>query len=68
MDKSIDISVIVPIYKVEKFIERSLTTLFEQSKSDGVEFLLINDATPDRSMEIARQVAARYPGLDILSS
>ncbi|MFI3318483.1 MAG: glycosyltransferase [Rikenellaceae bacterium] len=65
MDKSIDISVIVPIYKVEKFIERSLTTLFEQSKSDGVEFLLINDATPDRSMEIARQVAARYPGLDI---
>lgn len=61
-----EISVIVPIYKVEKYIERSLRSLFGGMKTDGVEFILINDATPDRSMEIAREVASEYRSLEII--
>ncbi len=60
-----DISVIVPIYRVEDYIERCLRSLFTQTKTDGVEFILVNDATPDRSMEIARKIVAEYPDLNI---
>ncbi len=60
-----DISVIVPIYQVESYIERSLTSLFRQSKCDGVEFILVDDASQDRSMDIAREVISHYPTLDI---
>ncbi|MFR9500372.1 MAG: glycosyltransferase family 2 protein [Rikenellaceae bacterium] len=60
-----DISVIVPIYGVEKYIEKSLRSLFSQTKTEGVEFILVNDCTPDRSMEIAREVAADFHALDI---
>lgn len=60
-----DISVIVPIYGVEKYIEKSLRSLFSQTKTDGVEFILVNDCTPDRTMEVAREVIADFPTLDI---
>lgn len=45
------ISVIVPIYNTEKFLERCLTSLQNQSEQD-IEFLLIDDASMDRSLEI----------------
>ncbi len=60
-----DISVIVPIYNVERYVERCLRSLFTQSKTDGVEFILVNDATPDNSMDIVRRVVAEFSPLDI---
>lgn len=60
-----DISVIVPIYGVEKYIDRSLRSLFSQTKTDGVEFILVNDCTLDGSMEVAGKVIADFPTLDI---
>ena len=45
------ISVIVPIYNTEKFLERCLTSLKNQTEQD-IEFLLIDDASTDRSLEI----------------
>ncbi len=62
---AMDISVIVPIYNVERYIEESLRSLFTQTKTDGVEFILVNDATPDGSMMVARGVIAEYPDLAI---
>ncbi len=61
----IDISVIVPVYGVEKFIERALRSLFTQSKTTGVEFILVDDCSPDSSMEIAHRVIAEFANLDI---
>ncbi len=60
-----NISVILPIYGVEKYIEKSLRSLFSQTKTDGIEFILVNDCTKDSSMEIARQVILEYSNLDI---
>ena len=56
-----DISVIVPIYGVEKYIDKSLRSLFSQTKTEGVEFILVNDCTKDRSIEIAREVIKDFP-------
>mgnify|MGYP000255505176 CR=1 FL=1 len=49
------ISVIIPVYKVEQFIERCAISLFEQTLDD-IEYLFIDDCSPDNSVEIIKNV------------
>ena len=61
MDRVITkVSVIIPIYKVEKFIGRCVRSLMEQTLCD-VEYIFVNDATPDSSMEVLASVMTCYP-------
>lgn len=55
------ISVIVPVYKVEKFIYRCAKSLMEQTM-DNVEYIFVDDASPDNSIQILKKVLADYPG------
>lgn len=61
MRSNIKITIIIPIYKVEHYIERCVRSLMEQTMAEGLEFLFINDCSPDRSMEILRRVISEYP-------
>ncbi|MFI3285195.1 MAG: glycosyltransferase family A protein [Rikenellaceae bacterium] len=61
-----DISVIIPIYNVERYIERCLVSLFTQTKTTGVEFILVNDATPDDSMLVAEKLVSQFKNLSVL--
>ncbi len=54
------VSIITPIYNVEKYIERCVVSLFEQD-FDNIEYIFVNDCTPDNSMQILHQVIERYP-------
>ena len=60
MNKNPLVSVIVPIYGVEPYIEKCARSLFEQSL-ENMEFIFVNDCTPDKSVEILRQVIEDYP-------
>lgn len=52
------LSIIIPIYNVEKYIERCINSIFEQNlASEDYEVLLIDDETPDQSGEIAKKIA-----------
>lgn len=53
------VSVIIPVYGVEKYIERCAISLFEQTL-DEMEFIFVDDCTPDRSMEILKLVIEKY--------
>lgn len=53
------ISVIVPFYNVEGYIEKCLETLVNQTFQD-IEIILVNDGSKDRSEEIAKKFANRY--------
>lgn len=55
MDVSPKVSVIVPIYGVEKYIERCAESLFRQTL-DSIEFIFIDDCTPDNSMALLEAV------------
>ena len=55
------VSVCVPIYGVEKYIERCARSLFEQTMKDDIEFIFVNDCTPDRSEQILLAVLEDYP-------
>lgn len=54
------VSVLVPVYGVEKYIERCAVSLFEQTHCD-MEYVFVNDCTPDSSISILRSVIERYP-------
>ena len=54
------VSVIVPIFGVEQFIERCAVSLFEQTL-DQIEYIFVNDCTQDRSMDILNSIISKYP-------
>ena len=54
------VSVIIPVYKVEPYIERCARSLFGQTLED-IEYVFVNDCTPDRSMEVLSRVLRDYP-------
>ena len=54
------VSVVVPIYGVEKYIERCARSLFEQTLED-IEYIFINDASPDSSIDILKKSLEDYP-------
>jgi glycosyltransferase involved in cell wall biosynthesis len=54
------VSICVPIYKVEDYIERCAVSLFEQTY-ENIEYVFVNDCTPDRSWEILDEVIKRFP-------
>lgn len=52
---SIKISVIVPLYNVENYIERTLNSLKNQNFKE-FEILLINDGSKDKSVDVAEKI------------
>lgn len=57
----IKVSVCVPIYNVSAYIERCARSLFEQSCRE-VEYIFVDDCSPDNSVEILQQVLLEYAG------
>lgn len=56
------ISVVVPVYNVEKYLKNSLDSIIKACKDD-MEILLINDGSKDKSGEICERYAQKYPEL-----
>lgn len=54
------VSILVPIYGVEQYIERCAISLFEQSY-DNIEYIFVDDATKDDSAAVLERVIDRYP-------
>ena len=54
------VSIVIPVYKVEKYIAECAKSLFEQTLDD-IEYIFVNDCTPDKSIEVLLEVLQRYP-------
>lgn len=54
------LSILVPVYGVERWIERCAVSLFEQDY-ENIEYIFVDDCTPDGSITILRDVVSRYP-------
>jgi len=52
------ISVIVPVYKAEKYLHRCVDSILAQTFTD-IEVILVDDGSPDRSGAICNEYAAR---------
>lgn len=56
MSKHPFLSVVIPVYNVEKYIERAVLSVQNQCISD-IEIILVDDCSPDRSPEICERLA-----------
>lgn len=54
------VSILVPIYGTELYIEKCARTLFEQTY-DNIEFIFVNDCTRDNSVHVLKRVLEEYP-------
>ena len=57
----IKVSIVIPVYKVEKYIERCLWSVFNQTYAN-IECIIVNDCTPDGSFNIAKELVESYQG------
>ena len=57
------LSIIIPVYKVEPYINKCLDSLIVAPEiMEKMDVLIINDGTPDRSAEMSREYVKRFPG------
>lgn len=61
MNAKIRLSVLVPVYGVEPYIADCARSLFGQSVREDVEFLFVDDASPDDSIAVLERVAREFP-------
>ena len=54
------VSVVIPIYNVEKYIVRCAESLFSQTLDD-IQFIFVDDASPDKSVTLLEQTLERFP-------
>ena len=54
------ISILTPVYGVEKYIEQCARSLFEQSYAP-IEYIFVDDCTPDKSIGILQSLLKEYP-------
>ena len=54
------VSVIVAVYNVEQYVERCAHSLFNQTL-DSMEYIFVDDCTPDNSIELIKKVLESYP-------
>ncbi len=60
-DSRIKVSIIIPVYRVEKFISRCLNSVVGQHYND-IECIFIDDASPDNSYKILKEYIEEYQG------
>lgn len=59
------ISVIIPVYKVERYLDKCVKSVLEQTYPN-IEVLLIDDGSPDRCGELCDNWAARSPRVKVI--
>lgn len=65
MNESPLVSVVIPVYKVEKYLEKSVHSIINQSYKN-IEIILVNDGSPDRCPEICDDFALKYNNIIVI--
>lgn len=60
MNSSPLVSILVPVYNVEQYIERCARSIFEQTY-DNLEYIFVDDCSPDKSIQVVKIVLAKFP-------
>ena len=59
------ISIVVPVYNAEKYLDRSIGSVISQTNSDW-ELILVNDGSLDNSGEICEKYSSKYENIKVL--
>ena len=62
------LSIIVPIYNVEKYIRACIESIFKQGLDDvDFEVIIVNDGTQDKSMEVIADIIQRHNNITVIN-
>ena len=63
-----DISIIIPVYRVEQYLRKCLDSIIRQGLHDGeYEVILVNDGSKDGSVAICEEYCQKYPHFKLLN-
>ena len=57
------VSVIIPVYNVQRYLRECLDSLVEQTIRDDLEVIVVNDGSTDKSQQIIEEYVKNYPNL-----
>lgn len=60
------LSIVIPIYKVEEYLEQCLDSVLKQSTLVEFEVIAVNDGSPDKCGDILNKYMKRYPNLNVI--
>ena len=60
------VSVVIPCYKYGQFLEEAVSSALDDQVGVDVRVLIIDDASPDDSADVARKIAARDERVDVI--
>lgn len=60
------VSVVIPCYNYGHFLEDAVTSALDDQEGVDVRVLIIDDASPDDSADVARKIAARDPRVEVV--
>lgn len=64
----LQLSIIVPVYNVEKYIRPCMESIFRQElDEDCFEVIIVNDGTQDRSMEVIQDIIEQHNNITVLN-
>lgn len=62
------LSIIVSVYKVEKYIREYMESIFQQGMTDDIfELIIINDGTPDRSIDVIADIISAHDNIRVVN-
>lgn len=61
------ISIIIPVYNAEKYIERGLNSIVRQTIFEKLDVIIINDGSKDKSLKLCEQYSKKYENIKIFS-
>lgn len=63
----IDLTIIVPVYNVEKYISKCLDSIFSQVTKVIYEVIIVNDGTPDKSVDCIKPFLEKYSNCKLMN-
>ena len=62
------LSIIVPVYNVERYIRPCMESIFRQGlNDDDYEVIIVNDGTQDRSMEVIQDIISQHNNVTVIN-
>lgn len=59
MDQQIKVSILMPIYKVEQYLEKTLNSIFTQTYP-YLDYVFVNDCSPDNSLLVLTETVTKF--------
>lgn len=62
------LSIIIPVYKVEKYVRQTILSIINQEHAlfNQTEVIIVNDGTPDKSIEVIKDLIDGHPNITLI--